>query len=375
MMRLIHAAFAVAALGWPVASFPQQNLPLWSLEPELRIGEVDGPSALPPMGSVTVSPTTGAIFVAVQGNNVMAFDREGRYQTTFVREGDGPGEVRYLNDIFWLDGHVVVLDTPSNRVIRFSEDGAHVGTRRLELGPISAPAGRIHPIGVLGSNGYLASAQESSYGDRTLIRAEAAGGEQLLDRLRSSGPPIPLPPLDLVMGAGMNRYSLRAPHPHGQSAVIVHQDFADSDNGTFRVRRLAASGEVIYARNYVYAPRRLPADYAESIGDRMNFEAAGITPARGVAAVVDAFEKLGLVYEMPVSEVLLARDGSVWLRREDIQLEQITWWVLNPFGDLVGELRLPRRVRIKYVDGDTVWASDTDELGVDYLVRYAIRKQ
>ena len=128
-------------------------------------------------------------------------------------------------------------------------------------------------------------------------------------------------------------------------------------------------------------PLRHPSDYAETFSEspagRSNLEAMGVTRARFTAAIADAIERLDLEYELPISGVLLAADGSIWLRREDLALQQdsITWWVLNPYGDLVGELRLPRRIRIRYVAGDTLWAIDSDELEVDYLVRYRVRKQ
>jgi hypothetical protein len=46
--------------------------------------------------------------------------------------------------------------------------------------------------------------------------------------------------------------------------------------------------------------------------------------------------------------------------------------VLDGRGEPQANLRLPSRVPIRHVEGDTVWGLDTDELGVYYLVKHRV---
>ena len=70
-------------------------------------------------------------------------------------------------------------------------------------------------------------------------------------------------------------------------------------------------------------------------------------------------------------------DGTFWLRRWDTVEagtgEQVyEWWVLDAEGTPLARARTPIGLSIRLIDGDTVWGVETDELGVEYIVRYRL---
>ncbi len=69
----------------------------------------------------------------------------------------------------------------------------------------------------------------------------------------------------------------------------------------------------------------------------------------------------------------LGSDGSLWLWGEDTGAETFRWIVLDVDGLPVGEVHLPREgFEIAWSDSETLWAIESDQVGVPWLVRYRI---
>jgi hypothetical protein len=75
----------------------------------------------------------------------------------------------------------------------------------------------------------------------------------------------------------------------------------------------------------------------------------------------------------PISSVLAADDGGLWLQREADGTPVARWTVLDASGTPRGEVRLPRSTALRVVSGAEVWAIVRDEFDVPYLVRYRLR--
>ncbi len=81
----------------------------WRLEPDLQVGEIDGPLAFGRINWVTPGPDNGLLVLDGQSHLVHVFDSEGRPIRSFGGEGDGPGEFRRPASITALaDGRVAV---------------------------------------------------------------------------------------------------------------------------------------------------------------------------------------------------------------------------------------------------------------------------
>ena len=76
----------------------------------------------------------------------------------------------------------------------------------------------------------------------------------------------------------------------------------------------------------------------------------------------------------PVTLLVPAQDGTLWLRREDMGGDSIRWDVVGREGTRVGRLRLPREHRVVAAAGNTMAAIERDEFGVEYVVRYELSR-
>lgn len=70
--------------------------------------------------------------------------------------------------------------------------------------------------------------------------------------------------------------------------------------------------------------------------------------------------------------MVVAADGSVWLRRSEVTRNGAEWWVLDPQGQPTGRVEAPAGLRVMLVRGNHLWGVEADDMGVDYIVRYRI---
>jgi hypothetical protein len=206
-----------------------------------------------------------------------------------------------------------------------------------------------------------------------LVRMDGAGSDSIVDRfpdissfLSVSGGRVLLP-IPMLPG------SLYGIHPQGTAFAIAHQyEPSDGDSGVFRIRKLSGDGRLIFARNYTYSPWPLPKDYAEDFVEarRDDLLRVGVSPREAQRLIEQRLPR----FELPIWEVRMAVDGSIWLKRESHEADPVRWWVLDKSGNLVGQLLLPADLRIRHIDRETVWGIEYDELGVNYIVRFRVKK-
>jgi hypothetical protein len=77
----------------------------------------------------------------------------------------------------------------------------------------------------------------------------------------------------------------------------------------------------------------------------------------------------------PVFQVWMARDGGIWLLRSE-ESEPIQIWLrLTAEGVLRDEIDLPRRYSPRDIQGDTLWATETNAVGLQTLSRCVVKHQ
>ncbi|MFW6078595.1 MAG: hypothetical protein ACODAE_03180 [Gemmatimonadota bacterium] len=74
----------------------------------------------------------------------------------------------------------------------------------------------------------------------------------------------------------------------------------------------------------------------------------------------------------PVSGVLLGRDGTIWLQRENLPGDSVDWSILAPDGEPVGALTAPKRLTVLAGDRRSVWGMERDDLDVPHIVRCGV---
>jgi hypothetical protein len=73
----------------------------------------------------------------------------------------------------------------------------------------------------------------------------------------------------------------------------------------------------------------------------------------------------------PLSRIVLGRDQTTWLEVYSTEGDR-QWLVLDARGEPVGRVAVPRGVRIQAASRESIWATDTDEDGLQHIMRFAI---
>lgn len=76
----------------------------------------------------------------------------------------------------------------------------------------------------------------------------------------------------------------------------------------------------------------------------------------------------------PVSEVIAASNGSIWLQRESMASDANLWQILGTDGQVEAILSTPPELKILLVTDEHVWGVEYDELQIPYVVRLRIDK-
>jgi hypothetical protein len=77
-------------------------------------------------------------------------------------------------------------------------------------------------------------------------------------------------------------------------------------------------------------------------------------------------------YAPPITEMIVGRDGSAWLRREDFRYSGLRWDVIDPSGALVAQIAMPKALRVVYADMTQVLGVELDADDVPWIARYRV---
>jgi hypothetical protein len=73
----------------------------------------------------------------------------------------------------------------------------------------------------------------------------------------------------------------------------------------------------------------------------------------------------------PLSRIVLGRDQTTWLEEYSTEGDR-HWVVLDARGDPIGRVTVPRNVQVLAASREFVWATDTDDDGLQHIVRFAV---
>jgi hypothetical protein len=363
------------------------------LEPELRIGELEGADEYQFAGVSFVLPAP-ANGVYVWDHTLTAlrqYDSAGTFVRTIGGKGGGPGEYEAANGIVRLrDGRLVLWDPRNTRFTVYDSAGTVTASWRFESG-----------LHVGGFGGLLADTADNLYAMHWFRSPDTT--KQELPGERSGY---------MVVGLdGAVKDSVLPPALDVPRAQIV----ASREGGTS-------------SNSVPFAPQRAwtisPHGYVVSgVGNRyavtLHRPGAPLRIEREVAALpVDADEKANAeeiaIANMrrtdpswrwngpPIPDVkpLLrsiraGADGRLWVQRsqpgEAVEpdpapeqgdprdrmpprrwREPTAYDVYEPDGRYVGFLRLPPRTQLTHMHGERVWGVEADSLDVPYVVRFRL---
>lgn len=362
-----------------------QSAPHWSLEEDVRIGAVDDPRyALMAIGDVRIGPAGETFVVQNMANHVLVFDSGGQRSHVIGRRGGGPGEFTGKVELTWLNGDTLAaFDLDQQRYSLFLADGTHVRTGRIlpegSLGvvvlrrllhdgtaigyPRTTDGSERTPLLRFGSNGSLLDTLAT-------VRFGSTESEAILDdgrRIRFTRPSV------------FQQGDLYALDPTGTSIVIVERPPAEStEPHRFTVTRVVLTGDTVFKGSYRYTPRPLNPERVREAQASLR-EWLGQVKLGGRGFTREDLDRMMAALEppaflAPVSGLVVARDGTIWLRREDLGHERVGWVILDVDGSRLALMESAADLAVRAAGREKLWGVIKDDLEVPYLVRYRVRK-
>ncbi len=347
----------------------------------------DAPPDMTP-SLVVLGPNLEAFVLDAKGSRILAFARSGQLLWVSGRSGRGPGEFVAPATLAYSAEGLWVGDIAERRVQLFSPKGRLVSEHSMlsstAAGGIPSPpavvladrTGLVEPIK------ELSNFHPSSY----LVRIDLEGRvvNQLAKLplkgmlLRYDFPTADLQAFAVQPFAFFDRVGLTS--AYGGRAYIVEQ--TDPPRGArrwwFRVVGIGSGGDTAYSLRKEYRPLPLEESRFESdIAERVSGLLAVGRPAMGSRPDPAAVVRRSVVRPRtlpPVTKVVAAQDGRVYLRREDPGTNEVRWTILNGTGELVGWFRAPTDLEVGGAKGDTVLAISTGKDGNRTVRQYLLRR-
>ena len=358
--------------------------PVLRLEPEVRIGTVDGDAAyeLGRVSAIVEGPAGGIYIWDDRLSELRLYDSAGVFVRTLGRKGQGPGEYVDAAGIASMPNDGVALwDPQTGRFTVFEPDGAVRTTWRWESSMIFAPhrlstdtASNIYvPTLVPSRNASRAFPFEFAY---TRVRPDGGIVDTLLlprqeetPMLRahngptSTGEPLPffdqdgpiLTPWGTIGRTYAGRYTIDIPQSSGRM-LRIERDIDAVPVGDEERRDLA---------------------------EKITREMRRVDPTwRWSGPEIPRTKPL-------IRGVVIERDGSLWAVRSvpavrqppsdttpgapDQWVEPSVYDLFSATGRLIGEVTFPPSTTPHLRLGDRVWAVQRDSLDVPTIVRFRVR--
>jgi len=347
---------------------------------------IDGhASDLVPIGDLAVGPDGAIAITQSQDNNVRVFAPDGTLHATVGRAGSGPGEFQFISRVGWLGDTLWVVDPAQQRISFFGPDLAFVrsiqtpvarpapaDSARLPDFPFVLPIG-VYPDGDLLATVMTAAGQVHSSFDASTTPLARVSPDGIVRRLVARIPPNP-GSIRVENETGiftMQTPFFASPHfdgaPDASRIGFVTTDVDGSNAGTFHVWVIGSEGDTLVSRRFPFTGVPIPGSVADSVKELRASRAQ-------IPAMQRAIRELELppVYA-PVEGILMGRDHSIWIQLRAVE-DMRPWLVLDAQGAILDTIRLARNVRIRVADQQTVWATATDEVDVQSVVRYRLER-
>lgn len=323
----------------------------------------------------------GQFVIANAGTSeIRFFGPDGTFLHSVGGEGGGPGEFRELTDLS-LDGEdsLLAFDGVMGRVQVLDIRGTFISSFRLD--PTGDPyrglglyrlAGRFAEGGLLlvgeGSPADMRRQEPTLYWDSlpnlsysmegTLLDTISFGGMQMLATRRSAGPPM------------LGR----------RSSAYLHRDrFYIGLAEHYEIQVYGPEGEIRQIIRRAWKPRAVVRPEIDGWVQNRLTEITDQAERRRAREAVDQYLRESALPEvMPAySDLIVDANGNLWVRdyQPPWELGSAPWSVFGPEGEWLGIIHLPYRFRPTDIGSDYVLGVWQDELDVEHLRLYALRRE
>lgn len=363
----------VDSAGVTIVTHAHLEAPLWatSAEPVLELGEVDaeGPESFFRISSA-VELSTGDLAVFNSGTGELRFfGPDGRYLRTVGRQGEGPGEYAGPVRLRRLAGDTLALwDSRQPRMTTLSPEGEVVRT--------ASPQGigrRPVLISVL-PDGAMFFEQEillripapteltQLYANYIVWNADGSVRDSLpvqenhqIIRWGEEGPLAGPPTFGVVTEFAGDETGYWVGTQKHEEIVRYSMDGAE----LLRLRWAPTDRATSQADSDLFLEEVLPTLPNDDARQRRREMHAG-------TMVLPVFPSHG--------QLFLDRPGYLWVQEYERpgRVDPSRWFVFDREGMLVARVELPRGLRMFEIGEDYVLAQRNDDLGIEYIVRYAL---
>ncbi len=387
--------------------------PQLGLVEELRLGSFDDPEqGFSRVFRADVDRDGNLYAFESSESAIRVYSREGALLRRIGREGEGPGEFSGSVQFGVVGDTIWAINSGLSRISLFTREGELLSAERYVDAQLQVK-GRlvtVRPRTMREDGGFLGWASSvRSVGDveitetradvpMPLILFDATG--VILDTIGWTHRPPPrlVPPADYesdfrVAEVAGRRLMVPSPpstlpnwYPTTTGYISVEIPHPTPDEGKLMLAWVDLQGDTIHKRDFEYLPRPYAQEDLKSIalqaigGGGMMGALGGASSDERSPEEMDAAANQLLAemrfpsHEPGVTLPSVMSDGSLWFRRAYPANETEAHWVLiEPDGDVQGEVSLPANARPLWSDGETVWVSEPDDFDVPWLVRYRIQ--
>lgn len=331
----------------------------WSIgsDPLVSIGELDGPpeylfarvAAVRLLGD-------GALAVADRGDGtIRIYDSGGEFRRAMGREGDGPGEFRYIRTLRVRDPDTLeVYDAMAFRLTRFQRSGELLPETVTFRGDDGRP--EIY-LGRFTSGEHAAAWIRQGPRDPQSISPDAM-------RLARFGPDGERRAF-LGTATGMRRLGSPTPFSPHFIGVVIGDSVYHTDGLMGEIRVTSAAGDSAGTLRPALEPWDVDAAWSALEARLDSADAARLAEIRGTP---------GLDSVPVISDLLVDASQRLWVKRYDPSVDSHwrlrrrtggDWLVLERDGTEVARVAVPAGFRLLDVRGDRVAGMTRDDLGVE----------
>lgn len=365
-------------INLPKGAWDSQPDRRWRVVETLRIGERhDGPAAFGDVQSVLADQMKRLWIVDAISSEVHVFEADGAFVRTIGGIGEGPGEFRGRIGYASLgpDEEIWVEDR-ARRWELFDTAGRNLGSYQIPLRQGNMPRA-FTPLGVLvlrvaGTTGSVFRFYELNDGGV----------------VKDTGRELPFPtnphrvPVRTVRfeGTGRPRTIINIPVPYaptGSSAIadgVALWTAAQIGTNSYQLRKWSLrDGREMLVIDHQFEPVAIP--------DSVRIAAADSVVERftsGSTKLVSDFSWRMVPSHYPaLQRIYVATSGELWVGRT-IAEGVFGFDIFDKAGRYLGQPEVPPQLstmRIEAITASSIYAIETDHLGIDYVVRMDVRNK
>jgi hypothetical protein len=337
-------------------------------------------------GHLGISPD-GRIVVAPQVGEIFDLDSTGRRLSWKIPVGGRDAEIRTVERLGWAGSTMWIIDPPYGQIALV--DGRGKITKSLEHPSWVRPSwadrrnfpvfGGVAPWAVYADGSWLVI----PYRERSLMGTpgydsmsqymmritEGGSIQRVIARLPRNQGAIQVPigkttRAVFVPYLGQARWNASS---DAMRLAVVSVNARGPDSATFRVTSIGDKGDTVFSRLYPYTPVKIPSQARDSARERVQGR-IGTRSEDDVRNLVA--EKIPPFYP-PVNAVIVGRDRTTWLLLHRTG-EENPWLVLDPAGEPIGTVMLPKDFFLEEAERGRAWGFDRKIGQPPVIVRYRI---